>query len=50
VCGVLRDPVLRALTGASRTTSLGTAPGLGIKRRKLGRIEKSTEYVTKNEI
>ena len=50
VCGVLRGPVLRALTGASRTASLGTAPGLEVKRRKLSRIEKSTKYVTKNEI
>ena len=50
VCGVLRDPVLRALAGASRTTSLGTAPGLEIKRRKLSRIEKFTKYVTKNGI
>ena len=50
VCGVLRDPVLRALTGASRTASLGTAPGLKAKMRELSRIEKFTNYVTKNEI
>ena len=50
MCGVLRDPVLRALTGASRTASLGTAPGLEIKRRKLSRIEKFTKYITKNGI
>ena len=50
VCGVLRAPVLRALAGASRTASLGTAPGLKVKRRELSRIEKFTKYVTKNEI
>ena len=50
MCGVLRALVLRALAGASCTASLVTAPGLEIKRRKLSRIEKSTKYVTKNEI
>jgi len=50
VCGVLRDPVFRALAGASRTTSLGTAPGLEIKIRKLSMIKKFTKYITKNGI
>ena len=50
MCGVLRAPVLRALAGASRTASLGTAPGLEVKRHELSGIEKFTKYITKNEI
>ena len=50
MCGVLRDPVLRALTGASRTASLGTAPGLEIKKTRVEHYREIRQIRNKNEI